>query len=82
MLGEEHLSHLITDEQRLRFEADGYLRVPKALSPELVADLESLVDQIYAEHQQRGFDPYTRQAFSPRRAFFFPDFLPRDQRFV
>jgi len=82
MLGEEHLRHLITDEQRQRFEADGYLRVPGALSPALVAELLALVDQIYAEHRQRGFDPYTGKAFAPKRAFFFPNFLPRDQRFV
>lgn len=82
MLGEEHLRHLITEEQRTRFEADGFLVVPAALPPSLLAELEALVDQIYAEHQQRGFDPYTGQPFAPRRAFFFPDILPRDQRFV
>ena len=82
MLGEEHLQHLMTDEQRQRFEKDGYLHVPSALSADHVADLVALVDEIYAEHQDRGFDPYTRQAFAPQRPFFFPNFLPRDQRFV
>ena len=82
MLGDAHRRHLITDEQRSRFETDGYLVVPGALPAGLVAELEALVDAIYAEHARRGYDPYTRQAFAPRRAFFYPNFLPRDQRLV
>ena len=82
MLGDEHREHLITDEQRRRFETEGFLVVPGALPAGMVAELEALVDQIYAEHARRGFDPYTGQAFAPRRAFFYPNFLPRDQRLV
>lgn len=82
MLGQAHIDNQLTDAQRETFERDGYLHVPKALSAATVAELESLVDAIYAHHREAGFDPYSGKPFAPERPFFFPNFLKEDQRFV
>ena len=82
MLGQAHLDNQLTEAQRAAFERDGYLHVPDALDAQTVLDLEALVDAIYRDHRDAGFDPYTQQSFAAQRPFFFPNFLKEDQRFV
>ena len=43
------LAHCLTDEEAASFERDGYLVVPKALSPQDVATLNTLVDRLGRE---------------------------------
>ena len=42
------LEHALTDEERLRFDEDGYLVVEDALPPSVVTQLEALVDELGA----------------------------------
>ena len=82
MLDERHLQHLITEEQLQQFNALGYLTVENALPSNLVEKLEAGIDEIYEEHLETVYDPYTKSEMTPHKNFFYPNFLGRDQRFV
>lgn len=68
------LRHRLADDERRRFDADGYLILPGVLSPERVDALTGIVDRIHARRLAEGFDP--------RAALFHPDFLPESPLFV
>lgn len=67
------LAHRLTDDERLRFETDGYLVLPGTLSAERVAALTARVDAIHAARVASGFDPTA--------ALFWPNFIPDDPLF-
>jgi hypothetical protein len=68
------LAHRLTPDERQRFERDGYLVVPDALSAEQVRTLRGHVDRLYAQKLAEGFDPHGY--------LFFPNFLPEHADFV
>lgn len=82
MLDERHLQHQIAEEQLQQFNEQGYLIVENALPDDLVQALERRVDRIHQEHLESGWDPYTNGPLTPRKNFFYPNFLGRDQFFV
>ena len=45
------LNHLLTEKERLAFELDGYLVIPKALSPDTVEILIQRLDALDREHR-------------------------------
>jgi ectoine hydroxylase len=68
------IAHRLTADERLRFERDGYLLVPDALSDERLRALRGHVDRIHTRRLSEGFDPHAY--------FFFPNFLPEHDDFV
>jgi len=60
MLDERHLQHQMTDEQRNSLNEDGHFTVENALPLDLVERLETRVDNIYQNHLDAGYDPYTK----------------------
>jgi ectoine hydroxylase-related dioxygenase (phytanoyl-CoA dioxygenase family) len=82
MLDERHLKHLITEDELRQFNELGYFVVENALPERMVKQLENRVDQIYQEHLESGWDPYTQSAMTPHKNFFYPNFLGRDQLFI
>ncbi len=68
------LSHRLSPDERQRFERDGYLLVPEALSADQVRTLRAHVDRIYTDRLDGGFDPHAY--------FFFPNFLAEHDDFV
>jgi ectoine hydroxylase len=64
----------LTDEQRERFERDGYLVVDDALEPEHVGRLIEAVDRVWAAHRETpplaGSDPLHLLAFVGRDPLF------------
>jgi ectoine hydroxylase len=83
MLDERHLEHRLTDEERAKFEADGYLVVRNAIPDDIVAGVEEGVDYIWRnppldDRDSRAIHPKA----DPTRNFFFPNFLWRDPRFL
>jgi ectoine hydroxylase-related dioxygenase (phytanoyl-CoA dioxygenase family) len=68
------LAYRLTPDERQRFERDGYIVVPEALSEEQVRTLRGHVDRLYAKKLAEGFDPHAY--------LFFPNFLPEHADFV
>ena len=82
MLNQSHLQHQITEEQLHHFNQLGYLIVEEALPEDLVDRLEKHIDQIYQQHLDSGYDPYTKSGMTTEKNFFYPNFLGQDQLFV
>lgn len=70
----ECLQYCLTDEERRRFESEGYLTIEGALSKEQTAALADAADRIYSRRIEEGFDP--------RKALFYPNFIPEDSLFA
>jgi len=68
------LQYCLTEEERYRFNTQGYLIMEDALSPEQVTALTEVTDRIYERKLAEGFDP--------RKALFYPNFIPDDERFL
>jgi len=67
------LQYRLTDEERQTFNETGMLTLENALSPEQVAALTSALDRIHERHLAEGGDP--------RKALFYPNFIPDDDLF-
>ena len=48
------LDYCLTEDERLKFERNGFLVIPDALTPQLTSDIEAVVDRIDAQHQRGG----------------------------
>jgi ectoine hydroxylase len=68
------LEYCLTPEERRTFEETGLLTVEDALSPALVAALTQRTDRVYERQLAAGQDP--------RKALFFPNFIPEDDLFL
>ena len=68
------LEYCLTPEERRTFNETGLLMVEDALPPALVAALTERVDRIYERRLADGYDP--------RKALFFPNFIPEDDYFL
>src|SRR5262249_11274924 len=68
------LEFCLTEEERRTFDETGLLMVEDALAPEHVAQLTERVDRIYERKVGEGHDP--------RKALFFPNFIPEDDMFL
>ena len=68
------LEYCLTPEECRTFNETGLLMVEDALPPALVAVLTERVDRIYKRQLADGYDP--------RKALFFPNFLPEDDGFL
>ena len=82
MLDQSHLQHQITEEQLHDFNQLGYLIVEEVLPEELINQLENRIDQIYQQHLDSGYDPYSKSGMTEEKNFFYPNFLGQDQLFV
>ena len=68
------LKYRLTDEERAQFNEQGYLIVEDALSAGQVASLTEVVDQIHDRKVAEGFDP--------KKALFYPNFIPDNPLFA
>ena len=68
------LKHCLAEEERRAFNETGYLIVPDALPPDLVARLETALDRLQAERRDAGLGPH--------EGMFYPDFVGRDPVFL
>jgi ectoine hydroxylase len=68
------LKYCLTEQEKLRFESDGYLILEGALSESATEALTAATDAIYDRKVAEGFDP--------RKALFYPNFLPDDSLFA
>ena len=68
------LEHTLTEEERIRFERDGYFVLEKVMSPAQVSGLAGAYDRIVTEACSGGQDPDMR--------FTVRDFLWRDPLFL
>ncbi len=68
------LQYRLTAEEKHTFEETGLLMVENALSPEQIAALTTVTDQIYERRVQEGHDPQT--------ALFYPNFIPDSDLFA
>jgi ectoine hydroxylase len=68
------LEYCLTDEERRKFDEDGYFILEDVLPPELVAELEDAADRVDAEERaKRDLSPYDRLSVR--------DFIGRDDHF-
>jgi hypothetical protein len=74
MLDESCLQYRLTEEERRAFEETGMLAIEDALSPEQVAQGTAIVDRIFEAKLAEGQDP--------RKALFYPNFIPDDPFFA
>ena len=68
------LQYRLTEQERQTFDDQGFLIVDDALSPQHVAELTALTDQIFATRLAQGHDE--------RTALFHPNFIPDSPRFA
>ena len=68
------LQHRLTDEERRTFNESGILYVRDALSPQQVEQGVALTERIHHAKMAEGHDP--------RKALFYPNFIPDDPFFV
>jgi hypothetical protein len=68
------LPYRLTDEERRRFDEEGFLVLPDALSAAQVSALTGLTDAVHARRVAEGFDP--------NKALFYPNFIPDDALFA
>lgn len=66
--------HLLTEEERLQFEEEGYLIVRNAVEADRLDLLEQIVDTIWAEEKYKGL--------SESSNLFFPNFVGQHQAFI
>src|SRR2546423_15710015 len=67
------LAYVLTDEERLQFNEQGFLVVEDALSAEQVTALTAASDRIYQQKVAGGHDS--------TKALFYPNFIPDDDLF-
>jgi hypothetical protein len=68
------LQYRLTEEERDRFNRDGILSIPGALSSAQVAALTRVTDGMYTRKLREGHDPH--------KALFYPNFIPEDDGFL
>ncbi len=51
------MENILTTEERQRFEQDGFLIIPDAISPEMVTRFKECGDKIYADALQKEKAP-------------------------
>jgi phytanoyl-CoA dioxygenase PhyH len=68
------LPYRLTDAERRQFDEQGYLIVEDALSPGQVSTLTEIVDRVHGEKVAAGFDP--------KKALFYPNFIPDSPLFA
>ncbi len=68
------LAHRLTEEERRSFNETGLLMLENVLSPSQVTALTLASDRIFARECAAGADP--------RKALFYPNFLPEDPLFA
>ncbi len=68
------LQYKLTDDERRKFNEEGYLILPGILSPDRVKTLTALTDAIYDKKLKAGHDPKT--------SLFYPNFIPDDPAFA
>jgi len=68
------LQYRLTDEERRHFDETGFLFVEDALSPGQVESLTAASDRVYEAKVAAGHDP--------RKALFYPNFIPDDEIFA
>lgn len=68
------LQYGLTEAERHQFNEQGFLIQEDVLSPEQVSALTVATDRIYARKLAEGFDP--------RKALFYPNFIPDDPLFL
>lgn len=69
------LEYRLTEEERKAFEQDGFFYVEGALPPERREHLTGVLDRLYGEARARG-------EAADDKAWFLPNFIPRDPAFV
>ncbi len=69
------LKHSLADEQRERFERDGFFMIHDALPQELVGELVAAVDRLDSEYR-------TRNAISSHELIHIIDFIGKDPSFL
>ena len=82
MLSEQHTQHLLSDLEKERFERDGFITLDNVLDAHQITHYRSMIDAIYAQHLQTGFDPYANDLLRADQSFFYPDILGCDQTFI
>lgn len=68
------LEHRLTETERRTFNETGLLMLDNVLSPEQVAALTNASDRLYTQKIDQGHDP--------RKALFYPNFIPDDPLFA
>ena len=68
------LQHRLTAEERRAFDEIGLLHIPNVLTPEQVEQGAALTERIHRAKLSEGFDP--------RKALFYPNFIPDDPFFL
>ena len=69
------LDYCLTQEERLKFEKNGFFAVEDALPPQMVEDLSAVVDRLDAQYRpEQGLDPHER--------FNIMDFIGKDDLFL
>lgn len=68
------LQHRLTDDERRTFNETGMLVLENVLSPDRVTALTRGSDRIYGQKVAEGHDP--------RKALFYPNFIPDDPMFL
>lgn len=68
------LKHCLTEEERLAFEEQGFIKVENAIPPEMVKKLTEAMDIIYEERRKSGLGPHD--------SLFFPNFVGRNESFI
>ncbi len=68
------LEHRLTDAERRQFNETGLLVVEDALSPQQIEALTARTDRIFERQIAQGQDP--------RKALFYPNFIPEDPLFA
>src|SRR5262245_51757104 len=68
------LQYALTETEKRQFEEQGFIIVEDALAPDHVGRLTALCDAIHALKVAEGFDP--------KKALFYPNFIPDDPAFA
>ncbi|MCZ6677719.1 MAG: phytanoyl-CoA dioxygenase family protein [Candidatus Poribacteria bacterium] len=69
------LAHCLTQEEHEQFERDGYFIVEDALPPQMVKDLNAVVDRLDAQYRPE-------QGLGPHERFNIMDFIGKDDLFL
>lgn len=67
------LNYVLTEEERRKFNEEGFLIVEDALPPDMIERLSGALDRLYAERRAAGLKPH--------EAMFYPNFIGKDAAF-
>lgn len=67
------LDNLLTEEERRKFNEEGFLVVEDALPPAMIERLSGVLDRFYAERRAEGMKSH--------EAMFYPNFIGKDPAF-